>query len=169
MADVWKLTRAGFPAAYPDGAGAMIRGIVNTRLEAVVATAGAGTWRGRVGRGRDRRFRFHCVTCTTVGDGACFGPRSAIGWWRLCWQTGRFASSTICAAEVQWDGNWRSVLVSAVGTEPLLGMRLLAFGGEYAAGQIVDALQSLPDLPPLEFRLGPSNTLTGEVNAFARS
>jgi clan AA aspartic protease len=32
----------------------------------------------------------------------------------------------ICAAEVAWDGKWRAVLVSAVGTEPLLGMHLLA-------------------------------------------
>ncbi len=32
----------------------------------------------------------------------------------------------ICAAEVEWGGTWRAVLVSAVGNEPLLGMRLLA-------------------------------------------
>jgi clan AA aspartic protease len=31
----------------------------------------------------------------------------------------------IYAAEVDWDGTWRSVLVSAVGNEALLGMRLL--------------------------------------------
>jgi predicted aspartyl protease len=30
------------------------------------------------------------------------------------------------AADVSWNGVWRSVLVSAVGNEPLLGMRLLA-------------------------------------------
>jgi clan AA aspartic protease len=30
------------------------------------------------------------------------------------------------AAEVAWDGNWRFVLVSVVGQEVLLGMRLLA-------------------------------------------
>jgi predicted aspartyl protease len=32
----------------------------------------------------------------------------------------------ICAAEVDWGGTWRAVLVYAVGNEPLLGMRLLA-------------------------------------------
>jgi clan AA aspartic protease len=32
----------------------------------------------------------------------------------------------ICAAEVEWGSTWRAVLVSAVGNEPLLGMRLLA-------------------------------------------
>jgi len=32
----------------------------------------------------------------------------------------------IYAAEVEWDGGWRPVLVSAVGDEVLVGMRLLA-------------------------------------------
>lgn len=31
----------------------------------------------------------------------------------------------IYAAEVEWDGVWRAVLISAVGDEPLMGMRLL--------------------------------------------
>jgi clan AA aspartic protease len=32
----------------------------------------------------------------------------------------------VYAAEVEWDGTWRPILVSAVGTEVLIGMRLLA-------------------------------------------
>jgi predicted aspartyl protease len=32
----------------------------------------------------------------------------------------------IYAAEVAWGATWRAVLVSALGNEPLLGMRLLA-------------------------------------------
>jgi clan AA aspartic protease len=32
----------------------------------------------------------------------------------------------IFAAEVEWDGVWKPVLVSGVGAEPLVGMRLLA-------------------------------------------
>jgi predicted aspartyl protease len=32
----------------------------------------------------------------------------------------------IFAAEVMWDGSWRPVLVSAVGNESLMGMRLMA-------------------------------------------
>jgi hypothetical protein len=32
----------------------------------------------------------------------------------------------MCAVEVTWGGTWRPVLVSAVGDEPLFGMRLLA-------------------------------------------
>jgi predicted aspartyl protease len=49
----------------------------------------------------------------------------------------------ICAAEVLWEGNWRSVLVSAVGNEPLLGMHLLAghkLGIEVVPGGIVEIL-----------------------------
>jgi predicted aspartyl protease len=32
----------------------------------------------------------------------------------------------IFAAEVEWDGVWKAVLVSGVGAEPLVGMPLLA-------------------------------------------
>ena len=32
----------------------------------------------------------------------------------------------IYSAELEWDGGWRQVLVSAVGDEALMGMRLLA-------------------------------------------
>jgi predicted aspartyl protease len=42
----------------------------------------------------------------------------------------------IYAAEVAWGGNWRRVLVSAVGDEVLLGMRLLA--GHELRVQVVD-------------------------------
>jgi predicted aspartyl protease len=31
----------------------------------------------------------------------------------------------VYAAEIDWDGRWRHVLVSAIGDEVLLGMRLL--------------------------------------------
>jgi len=31
----------------------------------------------------------------------------------------------IYAAEVEWDGVWRAILVSAIGAQALLGMRLL--------------------------------------------
>ena len=39
---------------------------------------------------------------------------------------GSVRSFDVYAAEVQWDGNWRPVLVWAVGAEVLVGMRLLA-------------------------------------------
>ena len=32
----------------------------------------------------------------------------------------------IYAAEIDWDGSWRSVMVAALGDEALVGMRLLA-------------------------------------------
>jgi clan AA aspartic protease len=39
---------------------------------------------------------------------------------------GSVSQFDIYAAEIAWDGNWRSVLVSAIGNEPLLGMGLMA-------------------------------------------
>lgn len=39
----------------------MIQGVVNARHEAAVGLRVRGAGRGRVGRGRDRRFRFHGV------------------------------------------------------------------------------------------------------------
>jgi clan AA aspartic protease len=61
-------------------------------------------------------------------------PASAVTALRLVRQSGGSAvlgdgsvrSFDVYAAEVQWDGNWRPVLVSAVGDEVLVGMRLLA-------------------------------------------
>jgi predicted aspartyl protease len=38
---------------------------------------------------------------------------------------GSVRSVEVFAAEVDWDGVWRPVLVSALGDEPLLGMPLL--------------------------------------------
>ena len=32
----------------------------------------------------------------------------------------------VCAAEVEWDGIWRSIMVSILGDQPLVGMGLLA-------------------------------------------
>ena len=52
----------------------------------------------------------------------------------------------ICAAEVDWAGTWQPVLVSAVGNEPLLGMRLLSghkLGIEVISGGVVEIV-SLP-------------------------
>jgi len=49
----------------------------------------------------------------------------------------------IFAAEVAWDGTWRAVLVSAVGNEALLGMRLLVghkLVVEVVPGGMVDIL-----------------------------
>ena len=52
----------------------------------------------------------------------------------------------ICAAEVEWGGTWRTVLVSAVGNEPLLGMRLLA-GHKLAIDVVPGGLVEILPLP----------------------
>jgi predicted aspartyl protease len=39
---------------------------------------------------------------------------------------GSVRSFDVYAVEVDWDGSWRPILVSAVGDEVLVGMRLLA-------------------------------------------
>jgi len=39
---------------------------------------------------------------------------------------GSVSQYDICSADVEWGGAWRSILVSGVGRDPLIGMRLLA-------------------------------------------
>src|SRR5437764_998296 len=39
---------------------------------------------------------------------------------------GKFVAIDVVAAEAEWEGSWRPILVSAVGDEVLVGMRLLA-------------------------------------------
>lgn len=55
----------------------------------------------------------------------------------------------ICAAEVFWDGQWRQVVVSAVGTQPLLGMRLLA-GHKLMVNVVPDGTVEIAPLPGKE-------------------
>jgi clan AA aspartic protease len=52
----------------------------------------------------------------------------------------------IWTAEVTWDGTWRSVLVSGIGNEPLLGMRLLA-GHKLAIDVVPGGLVEILPLP----------------------
>jgi clan AA aspartic protease len=56
---------------------------------------------------------------------------SALGLVRQSGSSGVLADGSIrqfdvYLADVEWDGSWRTVLVSALGNEPLLGMRLMA-------------------------------------------
>ena len=56
---------------------------------------------------------------------------ATLGLWRRRRGTAVLADGSvrqfnIYTVEVAWDGNWRPVLVSAVGNEPLLGMGLMA-------------------------------------------
>jgi clan AA aspartic protease len=52
----------------------------------------------------------------------------------------------IYAAEVEWDGGWRPVLVSAVGNEALVGMRLLA-GHELRIAVVPGGVVEINPLP----------------------
>ncbi len=52
----------------------------------------------------------------------------------------------IYAAEVEWDGGWRPVLVSNLGDEALIGMRLLA-GHELRIAVVSGALVQIQPLP----------------------
>ena len=103
----------------------MIRGTVNARLEAVVrlrvrAPGGADLAIDAV---IDTGFSSSLTLSTTV--------ISALGLVRQSAGSATLADGTvrqfdIYAAEVEWDGTWPPVLASAVGSEVLLGMRLLA-------------------------------------------
>ena len=103
----------------------MITGAVNARSEAVVTlkVRGPGGTETVVDTVVDSGFSSSLtLSAATV---------IALG---LVWNSGGnaiLADGTVCRydiyeAEVEWDGAWRKVLVSAIGDEPLLGMRLLA-------------------------------------------
>jgi clan AA aspartic protease len=103
----------------------MIRGVVNARHEAVV--------RLRVRGPSGAELDFDAVVDTGF-TGSLTLLSAAVGALGLVRQSGGSAvlgdgsirHFDVYAAEVEWDGNWRPVLVSAVGDEILVGMRLLA-------------------------------------------
>ena len=103
----------------------MIRGVVNVRHEAVVRlrVRGPGGVETDVDVIVDSGFTSSLALPVTMV--------TALGLVRQSGGTAVLADGSvrqfdICAAEVEWNGTWRAVLVSAVGNEPLLGMRLLA-------------------------------------------
>lgn len=103
----------------------MIRGTVNTRLEAVIRLR----VRGLGGAEMD----FDAVIATGFSSSLTL-PATAVAALALVRQSssvatlgdGSVRSFDVYAAEVEWDGNWRPILVAGVGDEVLVGMRLLA-------------------------------------------
>src|SRR5262249_28974839 len=103
----------------------MIQGVVNARIEATIRI------RLRASDGSD-------LDVEPVIDSGFTGsltlPAAVIAALGLAQQSGDRAvladgsvqQLDIFAAEVDWDGSWRSVMVAAVGGEALVGMRLLA-------------------------------------------
>ena len=103
----------------------MIRGVVNARCEAIV--------RLRVRRPSGAELDVDAVVDSGFTASLTL-PAAAVAALGLVRQSGGGAvladgsvrQFDIYAAEVEWDGGWRPVLVSAVGDEVLVGMRLLA-------------------------------------------
>ena len=103
----------------------MIQGVVNTRHEAVVRprVRGPGGVEADVDVIVDSGFTASLTLTVTMV--------TALGLARQSGGTAVLADGSvrqfdIFAAEVAWGGTWRTVLVSAIGNEALLGMHLLA-------------------------------------------
>lgn len=103
----------------------MIQGVVNARYEAVVRLRVRGP--GGIKLDVDAIVDSGFTSSLTL-------PMTAVTALSLARQSGGTAlladgsvrQFDIFAAEVMWDESWRSVLVSAVGNESLMGMRLMA-------------------------------------------
>jgi clan AA aspartic protease len=103
----------------------MIRGAVNARNEAVVPlrVRGPGGAVADVEAVIDSGFSASLTLPAATVTGLALVRQSG---GRALLADGSVRQFDIFAAEVEWDGGWRSVLVSAVGDEVLMGMRLLA-------------------------------------------
>ena len=103
----------------------MISGTVNARLEAVILLRVRGlggaelAFDAVIDTGFTSSLTLPATTITALGLVRQSGGSAVLG-------DGSVRSFDVYAAEVEWDGNWRPVLVSAVGDEVLVGMRLLA-------------------------------------------
>ncbi len=103
----------------------MIAGVVNARLEAVVRLRLRGPGGAEsdleaiIDSGFTSSLTLPAAVVTALGLARQAGGSAVLA-------DGSIRQFDIYAAEVEWGGNWRPVLVSAVGGETLLGMRLLA-------------------------------------------
>ena len=103
----------------------MISGVVNARLEAVVPLRVRGPGGAEIVVDAVVDSGFTAALTLPAAVAASLGlARQSVGGAVLA--DGSVRQFDIYAAEVAWDGNWRPVLVSAVGNEVLLGMGLLA-------------------------------------------
>ncbi len=103
----------------------MIRGMANARGEAVVRLRVRGPAGAEqdvdavVDSGFSASLTLPSALVTALGLARQSGGGAVLA-------DGSIRQFDIYAAEVAWGGGWRPVLVSAVGNEVLLGMRLLA-------------------------------------------
>jgi clan AA aspartic protease len=103
----------------------MISGVVNARHEAVVQlrVRGPGGDEADVDAVIDTEFTASMTLPAATIAALSLAQNSTS---RAVLADGSVRQFNLYAAEVEWDGAWRSVLVSAVGDEVLLGMALLA-------------------------------------------
>jgi len=103
----------------------MIRGVVNARHEAIVRlrVRGPGGSELDVDTVIDSGFTASLTLPATTAAALCLARQSGGG---AVLADGSVRQFDVYAAEVEWNGGWRPVLVSAVGDEALVGMRLLA-------------------------------------------
>jgi predicted aspartyl protease len=108
-----------------DEATTVIRGTVNARLEAVVRLRVRGPSGAAldvdavVDSGFSSSLTLPSATVASRGLARQSGGSAVLG-------DGSIRSFDVYAAEVDWDGTRRRVLVSCIGSEVLVGMRLLA-------------------------------------------
>ncbi|MFT3880907.1 MAG: hypothetical protein QM703_14745 [Gemmatales bacterium] len=102
----------------------MIHGVVNVRHEAVVClkVRGPGMVISDVDVIVDSGFTSALtLPMTTISSLGLVRQSSSAA----LLADGSVQQFDVFAAEVEWGGVWRTVLVSAIGSEPLMGMRLL--------------------------------------------
>ena len=123
----------------------MIRGAVNARLEAVIRLRRRGPggteldFDAVIDTGFTSSLTLPATAITALGLVRQSGGSVVLG-------DGSVRSFDVYAAEVEWDGNWRAVLVSAVGAEVLVGMRLLA-GHELRTAVVPGGTVEITPLP----------------------
>lgn len=103
----------------------MIRGVVNARREAIVCLRlrGPSGVEADVDAVVDSGFTASLTLPVTMVTALALARHSGSSG---ILADGSASQFDICVAEGAWDGTWRTVLVSAVGNETLMGMRLLA-------------------------------------------
>ena len=123
----------------------MIQGVVNARREAVVRLRLRGPDGVEsdvdviVDSGFTASLTLPVTMVTALGLARQSGGTAVLA-------DGSVRQFDICDVEVAWGGTWRAVLVSAVGNEPLLGMRLLA-GHKLAIEVVPGGLVEILPLP----------------------
>jgi predicted aspartyl protease len=123
----------------------LITGVVNGRLEAVVRlrVRGPAGFERDVDTVIDSGFTASLTLSATTVAALRLTRQSGGG---AVLADGSVRQFDIYAAEVEWNGGWRSVLVSAVGDEALVGMRLLA-GHELRVAVVPGGAVEITPLP----------------------